>query len=321
MWTQRQKEQDVIIQYEPCTDGVRILRCFSQDRTEQLIIPDRLGGLPVREIGAYAFSHAEGKKELEEKEGILSAVGGDQLRDIYLPETLERIGRLAFYNCENLRKLVFYDTVREIEDGAFKNCGKLSQIQLYAVREKINCKKQVVVDVEQKVEAVIEYKREGKKAKLIFPEFGYGFEENCPGRIFHEYTYGSGSSYRQCFYDNAVRYQRYDELFGMATREDPAETVMEIALGRLEYPYRLSERDREKYEAYLKGHRKETCGILIGREDLDTLKLLFSWNIVGEDDLDGLIEQAGRRQKLECLSWLMDRKLSSGIKKKKRFEF
>ncbi|MCI7814076.1 MAG: leucine-rich repeat domain-containing protein [Lachnospiraceae bacterium] len=318
---EKQREQNMLFQVENCGDGVRLLRCFAPYEAEQIVIPKAILGLPVREIGAYAFSHVEGEREFHDGEEVWKAVGGNDLRDVMFPDTLCHIGRLAFYNCENLSRITFYDTVRDIEDGAFKNCERLSEVNLHVLRGKINCMKQVVVDVEQKVEARIAYVLEGQKAKLIFPEFGYGFEENCPGRIFHEYTYGSGNSYRQCFYNGEVRYQRYDELFDMAVREDPKETVLEIAVARLEYPYHLTEKDRAKYEAYLREKKQDAGAIAVKEDDLHTLELFFDWGILQREDLDWLIDAAARGQKIACLAWMMDRKLECGGKKKKVFEF
>ena len=321
MWMEEKDGQNQVFQYEPCKDGIRMIRCFALYETERFVIPEKIAEMPVREIGPYAFSHAEGEKERRDGSSCLRAVGGNTLREVICPDTLVRIGRLAWYNCENLQKVAFYDTIDEIEDGAFKNCDGLCEITVYAVREKLNCMKQVLIDVEQKVSASVEYKKGRKKAKLVFPEFGYGFEENCPGRIFHEYTYGSGNSYRQCFYDGMIRYQRYDELFSMATREDPKETVFEIAFNRLEYPYQLLERDKKKYELYLREHKKEAGTIVVKNDDLHRLQMLFDWKIFKREDFEWLIDLAGREHMISCLAWLMDQKLSIGMTKKKTFQF
>ena len=47
------------------------------------VIPEMLGGLPVTELADRALARQE-------------------IREVYLPKTLKRIGRYGFYNCEKL---------------------------------------------------------------------------------------------------------------------------------------------------------------------------------------------------------------------------
>ena len=67
-----------------------------------LILPDSLGGKPVKRIGDFAF-------QLNTK-----------LASITLPSYLLQIGILAFYGCTSLSHVVWNDTLELIEDSAFQ---------------------------------------------------------------------------------------------------------------------------------------------------------------------------------------------------------
>ena len=57
--------------------------------------------------------------------------------------------------------------------------------------------------------------------------------------MYTEY-HGSGSNYRQCFYDKELNYQEYDRLFEMAVAMDKLEVLVDMSFGRLEFPYELT---------------------------------------------------------------------------------
>ena len=79
------------------------------DDFDTLTIPKTIDGLPVREIGAFAFSECSFKNTI-------------------LPEGLEIIHNDAFTECENLEKINIPGTVQTIENGAFEYCHNLVQV-------------------------------------------------------------------------------------------------------------------------------------------------------------------------------------------------
>ena len=60
-----------------------------------LVIPAMMENIPVRSIGKYAFS------------------GREDLCSLTLPETIDTLGRQAFYNCKNLTTLSLFDSVED----------------------------------------------------------------------------------------------------------------------------------------------------------------------------------------------------------------
>ena len=73
--------------------GAAIIRAL--DPGAVCVVPDMLGGLPVTELEDRALARLD-------------------IKEVYLPKTLRRIGRYGFYNCEKLRTLHFYAETREI---------------------------------------------------------------------------------------------------------------------------------------------------------------------------------------------------------------
>ena len=98
-------------EYQELPDGsVRITGM--KDRCEELVIPDRLDGKKVTEIGPMAFS------------------GWKELRRITLPEGLLIICHNAFSGCENLDKVFLPNGLKELEDFAFSKCTGMSYIRI-----------------------------------------------------------------------------------------------------------------------------------------------------------------------------------------------
>ena len=65
---------------------------------------------------------------------------------------------------------------------------------------------------------------------------------NEEARQFNHKTYGSGSLYRNCISSSGIDYMKYDEIFDLTIHRDEPETVMDLALKRLECPYELTEK-------------------------------------------------------------------------------
>lgn len=80
-----------------------------------LSIPETIGGVPVKAIGAEAFKYHQYLALLE------------------LPEGLEDIGDEAFYNCVTLGHVAFPSTLKTIGNNAFYNAYKGSTMELTSV--------------------------------------------------------------------------------------------------------------------------------------------------------------------------------------------
>ena len=89
---------------------VRILSCASV--LERVAVPDRIAGLPVREVGAEAFS------------------GLDAVEEIVCADGIELIGPYAFRGCERLSRLVLPDQATEVLSSWTAGCECLEELWL-----------------------------------------------------------------------------------------------------------------------------------------------------------------------------------------------
>ena len=81
------------------------------DISGQIVIPETLGGVPVTQIGNYAFWNCS------------------SLESVVIPEGVTEIGRYAFWNCSSLESVVIPEGVTEIGEEAFWNCSALTEVE------------------------------------------------------------------------------------------------------------------------------------------------------------------------------------------------
>ncbi len=84
---------------------------YTGDEQYALIEP-YYNGLPVKEIGFFAFSQSD----------VIS---------VWLPDTVEEIQERAFYRCDNLSFVTLPKALRLCGDSAFGYCENLSNIMIY----------------------------------------------------------------------------------------------------------------------------------------------------------------------------------------------
>lgn len=83
-----------------------------------VVVPDTLGGVPVTQIGNYAFYGCRG------------------LRSVILPHTVTLIGYGAFSYCQGLMRLVVPQGLERVDDQAFYGCSALEIVQTKAQDQK-----------------------------------------------------------------------------------------------------------------------------------------------------------------------------------------
>ena len=189
---------------------------------EILVLPDEIDGIPVKQIAAYAFS-------------------GKDVKEIYFPRYLVEIGKYVFYRSFQLRKLFISDSLSEIGAGAFTGC-RLSEIEIDFWTGKKSCLKFILDEIRYPVYVTLRYRNTdgtAKTAKVLFPEHYEEAVENTPARIVGTRYHGSGGDYRQCFYEKELDYKQYDALLPRAIAAEQEETVIQLAVLRLRYPYQL----------------------------------------------------------------------------------
>lgn len=82
------------LKWEEIHGGIRIVELL--ENPQSVTVPSEISGLPVVELGDGCFA------------------GTDRLEQIVLPDTLKRIGRMAFSTCRSLRVLTIPDSVEEL---------------------------------------------------------------------------------------------------------------------------------------------------------------------------------------------------------------
>lgn len=103
------------------SDGTLKIVCFTYDSEypKDLVIPDRINGKTVTQIGAHAFSGRDQYLWNDTMTGTLT-----------LPNTLKEIGYGAFGNCKFTGELYIPDSVEKIAAIAFTNCAGFTSISV-----------------------------------------------------------------------------------------------------------------------------------------------------------------------------------------------
>ena len=319
------------IYYREKSGGIEILRCFGiEGRVE---IPGMIEDKLVVSAAPYAFSsHMDEKEELknaclwEMSDGLgfgreEHALAGKDVEEIVFPDTLKEIGRYIFYGCGNLRKLEFSDSLMQIGCGAFTGCHALEKLTVHMRQGKKSGVKEMLGEMWQRIDvnffyeyeedgiekSDIMHRRENKsEARLVFPEHYDEAVENTPARILYTEYHGSGSNYRQCFYDKELNYQEYDRLFEMALAMDKLEVLVDMSFGRLEFPYELTGKARENYREYIRKNLGDIAEYLVKQEDMHRLEVISSQKLWTLEGIDSALDCASKRKETEVSAFLMN---------------
>lgn len=319
------------IYYREKSGGIEILRCFGiESRVE---IPGMIDDKLVISAAPYSFSsHMDEKEELknaslwEVSEGLgfgreEHVLAGNDVEEIVFPDTLKEIGRYIFYGCGNLKKLELSDSLMQIGCGAFTGCHALEKLTVHMKQGKKSGVKEMLGEMWQRINVnfLYEYEEDGieksdimhrrenkSEARLVFPEHYDEAVENTPARILYTEYHGSGSNYRQCFYDKELNYQEYDRLFEMAVAMDKLEVLVDMSFGRLEFPYELTGKARENYREYIRKNLGDISEYLVKQEDMHRLEVISSQKLWTLEGIDSALDCASKRKETEVSAFLMN---------------
>ena len=319
------------IYYREKSGGIEILRCFGiEGRVE---IPGMIDDKLVISAAPYAFSsHMDEKEDLknaslwEVSDGLEfgreeHVLAGNDVEEIVFPYTLKEIGRYIFYGCGNLKKLEFSDSLMQIGCGAFTGCHALEKLTVHMRQGKKSGVKEMLGEMWQRIDVnfLYEYEEDGieksdimhrrenkSEARLVFPEHYDEAVENTPARILYTEYHGSGSNYRQCFYDKELNYQEYDRLFEMAVAMDKLEVLVDMSFGRLEFPYELTGKARENYREYIRKNLGDIAEYLVKQEDMHRLEMISSQKLWTLEGIDSALDCASKRKETEVSAFLMN---------------
>ena len=311
------------IHYKKEDGRVVVTGCYGIDG--KLYIPDEIEGQMIEAIGPYAFSAGGDDTDsvflspdaeyLSERHRICM----DEVEEIRLPMHVCEIGRYAFYRCRNLKKLILSDSLPDIGGGAFNGC-RLGEVEIHFLKGGKSALKSIVDEIRFTVRAELHFhQKDGgeQTARVIFPEHYEEAVENTPARILETRRHGSGGYYRQCFYGRELDFKKYDELLPYAVAQEEVDTVIELALGRLMYPYRLSEAAKEAYAQYLHLHAEAAGRYVAETEAVKETRFLAERGYFTREALDQGVERASELGHTEFVGILMDerQKLSAGSRK------
>ena len=213
-------------------------------------------------------------------------------------------GRYIFYGCGNLKKLEFSDSLMQIGCGAFTGCHALEKLTVHMRQGKKSGVKEMLGEMWQRIDVNFLYEYE--EARLVFPEHYDEAVENTPARILYTEYHGSGSNYRQCFYDKELNYQEYDRLFEMAVAMDKLEVLGDMSFGRLEFPYELTGKARENYREYIRKNLGDIAEYLVKQEDMHRLEVISSQKLWTLEGIDSALDCASKRKETEVSAFLMN---------------
>ena len=270
--------------------SVRLLGVYGQ--TEEAKVPESVSGLPVTELAPYCFApdghlpgHYEttafvydGEQELwqekseagHSKDRGCMRLCGSCIKRLTLPDTVESIGNLAFYNCTALEKIELGNRMEQLGSDVFMNCRSLHALVLRCgIGEKSGARKilaQLPGDV-----TVTFLAADGEKTVVFYPEYTEHYDEIAPAHIFGRSIEGEGFRARQCFRDGVADLTQYDTIFKKACAEESADTLRKIVCTRLEYPAGMTETAKSRYLEYLSAHGTEICVWLTRQKSIETI--------------------------------------------------
>ena len=233
--------------------SIRITGYHGADKKVE--VPDILNGLPVTEIGPYAFS-------------------GSDITLLDLPASIRRMGRYALYNCSDLQEFCFFNTLTDFGAGSFTGCHRIQKIRIEFMENETSYLRDVLMEIPE--ELLVEYHFHGKTASLLFPEYYEEGVENTPARIIESHTPGSGLLYRNCFVNRKLQFAEYDKRFPYAIGQEHLHFLFRLCMERLTYPYELTATAKEAYEKFLKEHFSQALDHYTAQKDQAAISFLMT---------------------------------------------
>ena len=299
------------LEFERLEDGsAKLIRIEGED--EVVFIPDTWEDCPVTIIGERTFyGHREIKRiRLPEYLKVIENYAFAECRFLEhmdIPKETWFIGDYTFYNCIRLKRIDLPESISSIGYGAFRNDTDLTDVHFH-VKQGEEHRINIILNETNFEQTVTFHYTDGQASQLVFTEFLYEETANEEARQFNHRTYGTGSLYRNCVNRSGIDYMKYDEIFELSVHRDEPETVMDLALKRLAYPYELSESARNKYISYLKQTGSDILQYLIKTKRWNMFSLLTEGEPIAKEVLEEGIYFAQNNHVPEFVSMLMQYK-------------
>lgn len=313
-------------------NAARILRVSGSEPL--LILPDTVGGYPLTEIGDYCFAEScrlpetyletllcqEGERDSSSWKTVtelgvperteklpLTAIAGSYLEEMVLPETLEKIGNLAFYNCSSLKKITMGKKMEQVGSDAFMNCRKFGQILLRCGVGERSGIRQILSQISSDMEVTF-CGKSGVEAVVFYPEYYESYDEIAPAHLFGRNIEGEGFRARQCFKDGVVQFMQYDTIFPKACAEENDKTLRKITVTRLRYPVEMNGQAKQLYEAYFTEHDRAIAEELTREKRLEDIRYFCEQKLLLQGSLEAAIQTAAAMEWAEGTAALLHMK-------------
>lgn len=283
-------------EWQPCSSGARLLKVYGD--TPCPVLPARIEGLPLTEIGPYCFAEKHPKAgTFSLPEGMspdtLHGICGSFVEEVTLPDSVTVLDSAAFYNCRSLRRLELGPGCETIGSDLFTNCRSLTCLALRCSPSEPSGLKKLIGSISADITA--EFTRDGRvMARLFYPEYFEYLDENTPAHIFNHSIEGEGYRYRQCFDGARLNTAEYDRAFVQACVGETPEKLCRIALERIRYPYALSDEARSRYLDYLRCHTLTALAPFIATRDLESLQFVCGLGILDDAARAAAAEACGQ---------------------------
>ena len=263
------RQGELLLYIEKNEEGVTLLRCYGDSPV--VTLPDMVDGAALTQIGDYCFADSARAQRCDEaSEGTYRELYGDYLQEIFLPDTVRKLGSLACYNCKHLHTLGFGAALTEVGSDAFMNCRSLQAFQISAGMQQETGLKQLLAQRMTDVEVTF---IEGNSivGKLFYPEYEEDHDEIGPAHIFAMSIHGEGFRARQCFQNGRLSLAAYDEIFEQACAEESEETLCRLAADR--------------YRRFLAGQQSTLAELLVKQQDITGIREFVRGEILTGDGM------------------------------------
>ena len=188
------------------------------------------------------------------------------------------------------------------------NCHRLNRLYLNRVSEEQGESLAFICDETREELDVSILNTDGSELRLIFPDYGEDYEENCPNHHFDFHISGGGYSYHHNFPGNQLSLRAYDENWPTYLRKQHEdETALRLAYYRLRYPIGLDTFAEDQYLAHLRAHTADVILWQLSQKDTHGLTMLLDKLQIEPTVLHRACEQARRESNTEALALLLER--------------
>mgnify|MGYP000016624406 FL=1 len=252
----------------------------------------------------------------------------DYIERVILPDGMQKIGRLCFYNCSRLSVLELPSDICDVDGDAFMNCTKLYMLVMRGSPKDKSCLKQILSQISTLVRVRWAVSDGNAIAQACFFEYDQTYDEIGPAHIFKLNMNGEGFRARQAFMDRVFVWKQYDEIFSEAIAQESEDDLLDMAFYRLIYAYELSKEARQQFLEYIVNHKKRLSELIIRKRDSGLLQSFlelkddeenFIADVLAVTDMLALAAQDEWSEGSVILHRFKKKNLS--VSRKRRFEF